>query len=454
LPYRLRRDEEIELSSAIHELHVGNSAVILVLRAIRLALADIRGAGELSFNSVTAEQWAVIRRKATLHGILLSRLGFWNVLQHYLSHEAVNLVRDGFGYESIVCNWNAAEAIRWFVDDFAKSDYLTVKGGMQEVAAQLWARFRNASKGNRWFPGHHLTSVSKEGKSYRLTFTMSEESGRESSVQVLANRVVLALPKQDLLQVEFHGFDDRKDKDDLRDWRGHLDDVAAQTLFKLFLAYDEPWWLGGRKRFVTDLPLRQVYCFAPDRSSNQAWVMASYNDGHYADFWSPVLLDKSGDAPYLREGFLSLSDGEPLHSILKRFGISERLMSKAHKQLELLHGDTIPEPRTGLAVAWRRPDHLDGWHTWNVPCQTQDSIVRIRRVFSKQDIFVCGEAYSAEQGWIEGALRSAEGVLSAMGEAPPAWVSEEDFWERQYSGYYEYVDAPMKRTSSKKTGDS
>ena len=39
-------------------------------------------------------------------------------------------------------------------------------------------------------------------------------------------------------------------------------------------------------------------------------------------------------------------------------------------------------------------------------------------------VFICGEAYSHGQGWVEGALATAEGVLQKhLGIEAPTWLS-------------------------------
>jgi hypothetical protein len=37
-------------------------------------------------------------------------------------------------------------------------------------------------------------------------------------------------------------------------------------------------------------------------------------------------------------------------------------------------------------------------------------------------LYVCGEAYSHDQGWVEGALDTSEEVVELLGVEPPAWI--------------------------------
>jgi hypothetical protein len=51
--------------------------------------------------------------------------------------------------------------------------------------------------------------------------------------------------------------------------------------------------------------------------------------------------------------------------------------------------------------------------------------------FVDADLFTCGEAFSGEQGWIEGALKSAERVLEKLNLTPPEWVDSSEYDEQK-----------------------
>ncbi len=55
------------------------------------------------------------------------------------------------------------------------------------------------------------------------------------------------------------------------------------------------------------------------------------------------------------------------------------------------------------------------------------------------DLFICGEAYSREQGWVEGALRSAEVVLRELDIKEPEFVDQKSYEENGFLGYAEYI---------------
>ncbi len=52
-----------------------------------------------------------------------------------------------------------------------------------------------------------------------------------------------------------------------------------------------------------------------------------------------------------------------------------------------------------------------GVHQWGLGADDSVVMPLLAKPFEREDIFTCGEAYSDYQGWVEGALRSANLVL-------------------------------------------
>ena len=79
-----------------------------------------------------------------------------------------------------------------------------------------------------------------------------DEDGKSRIVH--AKKIILAMPRRSLELIKGEFFDDPWLKE-------NIPSVLIQDAFKLFLAYEQPWWralglVAGRS--VTDLPVRQV----------------------------------------------------------------------------------------------------------------------------------------------------------------------------------------------------
>jgi monoamine oxidase len=352
------------------------------------------------------------------------------------------LVHDALGYESIVANWNSALAIPWFLADFSV-DYLTVVGGMEQVPANLVREFELSCRGavHRGYNLIGIEQIEDRGKRLvKLTFDLvsDEMTTVNNTVSVIARNVILAIPKEPLKRLRFTGVAGWNQKK----WLHWLDSVTEHSLFKLFLAYEHAWWkdpraLGNNSgRAVTDLPIRQVYYFNPTKRG-RGLLMACYSDEHYVDYWRHVLTRNKREFFYTGKKQLTASEKNDLRLL----GISSRIVHKARRQLMRLHpkmGSRVPMPYVGIAKYWTG-DEGWGWHTWNPHFRPWKVARDLARPFFG-NIHTCGEAFSFEQGWAEGALRSAEIVLKNLGISPPDWIKRKDYFDLGYlGGYDEYI---------------
>jgi hypothetical protein len=291
-----------------------------------------------------------------------------------------------------------------------------------------------------------VKEVRQDGNTWAVSFTRKKRAGKVCDFTAdKYDNVILALPKgslDSLKVLRHHEPAKTQDRDD-KDWRPTwMHWVKGHRMFKLFLLYDEPWWMGDSfpdgcdGRVFTDLPLRQVYYFSPswmckhgthDQSNEKhelareglSLIMASYSDEHYVSFWEPLLNPKPELDLVVNRGPFHLfrSDRIPKkewHDILEKYKevlVTRRMVDKVQGLLNEIHGREVPQPILGVVQDWEA-----GWHTWVVGSKPWKEEIRGERVepFFEKGLFLCGEAYSTEQGWIEGALKSAEQVLKEL----------------------------------------
>jgi len=361
------------------------------------------------------------------------RRGFWNLLYDELSSEAYRLIRDAGGYETIVGNWNAADAILFLLADFKPGQkYQKLLTGFMSLPAAIHRAF--AKVGDCARTGHRLYRIEAEGKSMFLTFDQNPDelgtAGFESprrinrrEVKVRARHVILAMPRRalELLHPDSAVFDN---SDEGQAFQNALQAVIPQPGFKIFAAYREPWWRDANKitagRSLTDLPIRQCFAWrtAMSDDANQASIlMASYNDGSDVQFWKGLIRQSGRYVP--RPDDYPPGIALPRHdpdSILAPAAVVEEL----HDQLRELHGSTeavgsgissIIKPYYAVMKDWTVDPFGGGWHFWDIGVDSQRIMRRMRKPFRDLPLHVCGEAWSSQQGWVEGALETADDVL-------------------------------------------
>ena len=429
-------------------------------------------------HSLSAREWAIIKRFGEYRNSnFLHEVGFWDLLQFQLSSGGWHLANDGLGYESIMGNWNAAIALPWFIDDFAESNFVTMKNGMKSITDRLYRevkRSKNVSVQHKF----DLTSIDLDENSdsqnelIRLQFSEDENPVPQF---VLTKSLILALPKGALIRLNYGDrlmtkvnppkeapktFDKRLWVSDL------LHSVDGRALFKLFLGYPTPWWTRTNRwkdakskithgKVNTDLPLRQIYHYGKEQwnkdrqeelglSPNKhqhSMIMASYSDSHYIEFWSELKKDKNHRYKGFGKG-AKLSDAD--RNAHEEFGAPLSMIIRAEHQLGLLYGTNIkdvPKAEVGLYMEWSRPPYYAGWHSWKVGVKPWEICDGIMRPFGNTNIFVCGEAYSNEQGWVEGALKSAERLMTLIFKLrfPPEMLK--DYFNGDKTALKYYIDA-------------
>ncbi|HYE88211.1 MAG TPA: Rid family hydrolase [Vicinamibacterales bacterium] len=472
------------LEQTLTELSLDKDATpntLLILEKLRSKTA--RG-------TLTHDEWCQIQEHGLLMGrVHLKNIGMWNLIHHYLSPEAAQFVEDGFGYESIIGNWNVSDAIPWFIADFSTSqEYEAIVGSFFDVVERIQTAITTAGEDFRCdvvrnaqvtslgkSDDHYVVRVATKMPEYRLLGDVPDE--------ITANAVFLALPRRPLedLHIDWLSSDQKEQREKKEEWYRDLAAVRPHRLVKIVQGYRKAWWRqdhvarGAASRTFTDLPLRQVYYYDREwleergryRDENGAptsgghpeieGMIVAYLDGHYASFWrfitavqrlhsSETTRPKEeqkrawfGDRVWAwREPDLRDLDSKPLtqwtdrerelHLYFNRYGLYDRASAKVKHALEFLHRPVpgthgvrvhVQEPVAGAYTFW--DDYSDdalsgaGWHTWESGVNSEKVMERMARPFEGERVYVCGEAYSNEQGWIEGALKSVERVMDRLG---------------------------------------
>jgi monoamine oxidase len=246
-------------------------------------------------------------------------------------------------------------------------------------------------------------------------------------IEVRAKKIILAMPRRSLELIKSTFFDDP--------WlKVNIPSVLIQSAFKLFLAYEQPWWralglVAGRS--VTDLPVRQIYYFGtegeqPHGSPNMnSLLMASYNDISTVPFWKGLELGKA------YEGYRPSCLEPNVKDIMPKseFQATDEMVQIANRQVAQVHAlPEVPMPYSAVYHTWNENPYGGGWHEWKANYRLDQIMCQMRKPVAKEDIYIVGEAYSYNQGWVEGALDTAESTLQDFfGLKPPLWLKPKDY---------------------------
>jgi monoamine oxidase len=372
-----------------------------------------------------AREWDRCKPRCRVDSRPLCDHGFWSLVLRAKGGEVCKLIRDAGGYGSFYRNWNAAEMMSWIMADFwGPPKYLTLRDGYDGLPRELARRF--ADLGGRLLLRHRLRRLARARHDgapvLRLDFAPPGGKGTRS---YQARHVVLALPRRAIESLEPDSL-----PLDSAQFRADLRSVSPQVAAKAFLGYPRPWWraLGVQAgRSTTDLPLRQCYYLGTegdqrgaDPSNQNSLLMASYHDDVEVGFWE-ALQDASGAERKSPPG--SGAVPEDLRA-------SEALVAEMHRQVKEVHGpeSRAPDPYTALYVNWAQTPSGASWHFWNIHTRPMEVIPRMRQPLADANLYVCGEAWSTDQGWVRGALHTAERLLQDKFRLPrPDWLPADEY---------------------------
>ncbi len=406
IPFGLRREER------------GKSPAALMAYALETVAPGLIDLWPVNRAAPRSAQATFRRLRAIRHqGRPLEEYGLWNVLADTISSEAHAILMSVWGSASLFRNVNAFDGIWNLLHEIGEGRGFKLVDGYQELPLALRKRAEGA--GAAFHLKHRLRAVRREGDAFRLSFSTGDDSGQRIEY---AKQLILAMPRRALQLVSLHPemFADCQEFQRIRDFA-----VLPMRSCKIFLTFETRWWddssVGPTEDVAaayTDLPMQQCYYFGGPTPKAPALLMAAYADDAAATFWPP--LANSG----LRD-FTNAAKNPEDASFLRS---SEALVSSVRRQLSAMHHDAdAPLPKGALFFDWGSDPYGAAWHGWAPHFKSWEIRPWMRQPNPGLDLFICGEAYAQRNGWVEGAINSAEKTLERFGLKRPEWISDPDF---------------------------
>jgi monoamine oxidase len=283
----------------------------------------------------------------------------------------------------------AEAALQWAVQEIfrGKDAMAELAGGMAGLPEAVAKAI--AERGGKVGLGHRLEAAEMpDGQPIALGFGTAV--GRRT---VTAARVILALPPAAIGRLE--ALAGRPEISAL------LAALAPQRAVVTALIYREPWWrqigiTGGVS--TADLQVRHLRHqeAEPGRKNGAAAAaLVSYSDGENADFWNGVADEEA------RSG---------------RVGPDHPIASEMHRQAQSMFVPRmrrdIPRPIAGFTQDWSDAGGGAAFHMWGPGSEPKTSSSDALRPIDGRQLYICGEAWSTRQGWIEGALETVDSLIA------------------------------------------
>jgi Flavin containing amine oxidoreductase len=413
-------------------------------------------------NQFTGDALAKYLREAKIDGTPLYEHGFWNLLARTLSPEAYSIARTMIGYDCLGSNANAVDLISEIYDFSPDVKYYLLNDGYEAVPWTLQQRFQAAGgrvESGTWVAGFTQTTFADGSTGVLLHF-------RDGRPSLTARAIVLAMPRRSIELLDREG--PVLDPAQAKHVPHLLNSVRPIPLYKLFLAYEYPWWnavatsptapLQGRS--LADTPARQVYYwpvdpYAKTPPTTGAALLMAYNDADNVDFWEglsgvPCEEGLRASSPAASHHFRKIRPRVRMfesrahaaaangngHGSLDRWRKNwndhrapHQMVMEMHRQIAQMHDvQDAPAPIDAAYMDWSIDPFGGGVHFWNRGYKSWEVLEQMTKPVADFPCYVCGEAYSTNQTWVEGALQTAEIVLQKhFGLAKPEWVVESEW---------------------------
>lgn len=403
------------------------------------------------------EFWQKFRLTCQWNNVPLSDWTLWNLFTDMgYSKECINLLYGLAGFNgTFLSTMNAGEAYQLLEDFPADPDFKTLRNGFSVLPNALVKKIEQHETGRI----HLNTSVQSIGErseeGYIVRYSQVNDDGTITEGQIIAEKIILGVPRIALEQL-FNRSDlvNRLPREESAYLWNSLQSTSNQPLVKINLYFEKAWWgtgVSGQPSVeygpnFSDLPTGAVYPFyaldeptiaaleyvkfkEQDHSPIPAQMQEKLDHIANAKFDKPAALTIYCD--YLNINFWKALQGNgPLfaspmqqhyseQSPQKIFAASEAVVASAigfFKQL--FNTNYVPRPIFTSARIWEGSSRFGlppseqfdyGVHQWAI--NANDAEVMRYLTEPLPDIHVCGESYSDDQGWVEGALRSANLVL-------------------------------------------
>jgi hypothetical protein len=397
----------------MHWHEQGKAASQLVVEAIERILPGA--------SSIPESKWQEVKQTAAFDGIKLYKQGFRNLLSRVMSNEAYEFMRYGGGFDTILSNWNAADALPWYLAYFSpEAKYTGLSDGFEAIPLRLSEEF--VKSGGEICLNHDLKSFQP--------FTLSDNT---TGVELCFRNGVTVRCRRSLELLDRTGpvLDPQNE-----DVRRLIESVTPQPLLKVFLCYETPWWQATDVRSGksnTDLPVRQCYYIGTegdqpgaDESNRNSLLMASYDDGHSLNFWIGMRKEPMDDEPetFQPDQTNCFCNADLGDRRWQKYVPSTAIVNELQRQLQEMHAlKYIPYPYEAAYMDWGADPFGGAYNLWKIHAKSWEIIPKMLHPVADVPVYICGEAYCENQGWVDGALQNVELMLQNHFHLhPPDWL--------------------------------
>ena len=308
---------------------------------------------------------------------------------------------DIYPYYSELAILNAVEGINLFSNEFSKkTKYYVLNGGLEQLAETIYNKLLELKKLNKCnidiYKERPLLEISEglslknrqtghvlktDYQDIKNESTESTESDQSIDGKLIANKLILTIPKNKLLQIKISMNSVKNGNDRIDKLFTNINSVQNEPLYRIYARYPldkktHKVWFDGMKKIVTNLPIKYIIPI----NYKKGVIMISYTDSKFAKYWVKQVAD----------------------------GTFEDTLNKQLK--ELFPDITIPKAKWFKHCPW-----ISGAGYWKKGYDRKKIMLdMIESLGHRKNLYICGENYSSHQAWVEGSLETSNMVLDKI----------------------------------------
>jgi Flavin containing amine oxidoreductase len=367
----------------------------------------------------TPEFWQRLRNEFRYNGTPLNAWGLWSLLRSYgYSRECIAMLSDVLGFAGpFHSSSNAGDALQILLDFPSDPKFHAFNQGFSTLIDALAAGIEGNVSTSIGVTITALESADDGQIRARWQSTPGVYPGAPQHGRVSAGKVILALPKNAIQPLVAASPLFASDSEAYARLQRNLDAAVGMVLTKVNLYFDNAWWRDGSTGrppiadgpSFTDLPADSFYVFDPITGTSDTGpaALTLYCDFNNADFWQE--LQEIG--PKFTSPLQQHYDAQ-VPQVL--FAASQAVVDEMRRQLQDVFATfTVPAPVLTSYRRWGDSAYFGyAYHQWGRGADDSKVIPQLVQPYKNLPLYTCGEAYSDQQGWVNGALRSAELVLT------------------------------------------
>ncbi len=385
----------------------------------------------------TPEYWQKFRLEFTWKGIPMNEWQLWGLLLDMgYSEECVEMLTNTIGFVGPFKSLpNAGDAWQILADFPKDPSYYTFKYGFSTLPDAIKKELEGKVN---IYVSTNVDSIYGENDNFDLYLTEAPE-GQSSKPNIPCGTHKTVKAKQIISAIASTGFKSlfvkspalykntpQNNAEHL--WKS-INGVLGMNLMKINFYFREAWWYNGSTgrpniEFgpnFTDLPINSIYPFYSVEdlevnhkeatvsiiSGEQPAALTLYCDFNNTNFWKGLQNVGPKFTSPLQEMYNEMKSQTV-------FPASQAVVAEARKQMGLLFGVTnIPEPVFTSYRLWNGEDDFEhAYHQWQLNVDDKESIEYMSNPLP--GVYMCNEAISDMQGWVNGSLRSCNLALNKI----------------------------------------